>query len=350
MAGTSGTAGVGLGQIYLTDCLSSAPVQLRYGRVEINTLHVAPGFGVDVEGTSAHVQLNDVHVSDVPGAGIRAHGGEAAVFAQDCVVERCGQGIVYTGIEGSGQMITNCMIRDCAGEGILNLLATGQLRGNRIERCGRGIVTSPDWGGGPIASNVVNDCAGDGILTRGYADSNTVVNAGGRGIVAGNGAWQNLVAYCGGAGITVPPGNEGSCNLVWQNGVDAKRGAISADPQFCDLAGGDLRVVSSSPAVAGPCGQIGALGVGCPARVHIAAASESSVAPFGVQVRGRVALVSLAGPEPGSLDVIDVAGRRLSRTMLASSREVEIDAPAGVVFLRLRQGERSTVLKSVVLD
>jgi len=45
-----------------------------------------------------------------------------------------------------------------------------------------------------------------------------------------------------------------------QYGID---GNISADPQFCDAAGDDYHLRSTSPCLYGPCGQIGAFGQGC---------------------------------------------------------------------------------------
>ncbi len=48
--------------------------------------------------------------------------------------------------------------------------------------------------------------------------------------------------------------------IVGLNGVD---GNISADPEFCDAAGGDFYLMSTSPCLYGPCGQIGAYGQGC---------------------------------------------------------------------------------------
>jgi hypothetical protein len=360
-AGISGTAGEIWGETKIHDCIATGHIQVRSGRIELIDASVSPGHIVDLEGTFAHVQVTNVHVSDAPGPGITARGGEAAVWVFDSMVERCGgTGIWLPNGNGSGQRVQNNTVRDCGGDGI-NMDGIGSVvSGNRIERCGRGIVRRTN-GGAYASDNVVLNCVGDGLITA-AAMGNTVVGCGGDGIrppaesysggeVGPVSAESNLVAFNVGAGIAR---GSGPCNLVWSNGFDSKLGATYADPQFCDLSGGDLRVSSSSPAIAGPCGQIGALGVGCPARGHIAADQDADpevgMAPFGLQAHGRVARVTLAGVELATLDVLDVAGRRLSRTVLTSSREVRLDAPAGVVFLRLRQGERGAVVKAVVLD
>lgn len=364
-AGTNGsgpgTAGDLLGEIYVRDCLSSGTVQLRSGRVDIVGLTVAPGFGLDLEGTFAHVQVTNVHVSDASGPGITARGGEAAVWVFDSTVERCGgAGIWLPNGNGSGQRVQNNTVRDCGGDGI-NMDGVGTVvSGNRIERCGRGIVRRTN-GGAYASNNVVLNCVGDGLITA-AAMGNTVAGCGGDGIsppaesysggaVGPVSAENNLVAFNRGIGIARPGWS--TCNLVWSNGVDAKRGAIYANPQFCDLSAGDLHVASSSPALGGSCGQIGALGVGCPSRDHLASEPDGDpdvgMSPaFGVSVRGRMAFVTLAGRELAHLDVLDIAGRRLSWISLASSGGVAIDSPAGMVFLRLVQGDRRSTSKAVV--
>jgi hypothetical protein len=69
-----------------------------------------------------------------------------------------------------------------------------------------------------------------------------------------------------------PGYTEESCNLFWNNAAGDAVGFtpddtdIFADPEFCNPDAGDFTVSSTSPCAPGnapPCGQIGALGVGC---------------------------------------------------------------------------------------
>jgi predicted outer membrane repeat protein len=56
-------------------------------------------------------------------------------------------------------------------------------------------------------------------------------------------------------------GGDWTGDIAGQEGIN---GNFSSDPRFCDPAGGDLRLRSSSPCVSRPgCGQIGAYGLGC---------------------------------------------------------------------------------------
>jgi hypothetical protein len=63
-----------------------------------------------------------------------------------------------------------------------------------------------------------------------------------------------------------------------------------------------------------------------------------------------VALVTLAGAEPAALEVLDVAGRRLSRMAVTTSGVVPLrELPAGLYFLRLTQGSASVSGKAILV-
>jgi hypothetical protein len=115
-----------------------------------------------------------------------------------------------------------------------------------VENVGRIESNTLDGNDGPFASGVVVRAGGRPIITR-----NIIVNGlGGVGVFADQGA----------APIT-------SCNDVWQNaggeyfGVLPGPNSFSLDPLFCP---GEARFLNEeSPCVGGPCGLIGARGVGC---------------------------------------------------------------------------------------
>lgn len=61
-------------------------------------------------------------------------------------------------------------------------------------------------------------------------------------------------------------GNDGGDWVDCISGMESASGNLSADPLFCNLAGGDLTLRVASPCApehSGDCGQIGADGVGC---------------------------------------------------------------------------------------
>jgi hypothetical protein len=156
----------------------------------------------------------------------------------------------------------------------------------------------------------------------------------------------NISAFNAGMGILGPAGE---CNDVFANGGDPRPTGtnLAVDPQFCDLLGGDMRLDASSPLVGAACGQIGALGIGC--GTQAVASIPHDAGPLRIGGRGSAVMVALGSREPATLDVLDIAGRRLSRTLVPASGEVPLrDLPAGLYFLRLSQGRASVSGKTIV--
>ncbi len=156
------------------------------------------------------------------------------------------------------------------------------------------------------------------------------------------------------------------------------RGNFSADPLFCDLGAGNLRLDGASPCLprnhpyVDSCGVIGAWGVGCPGtgveeerrggrRLWLAAPRPNpsaagttlrfTAAGPAAGERGAATAGSVAGPV--ALRIHDAAGRRV-RTLIARSLdpgehvvvwdgldEAGAPAPAGAYWCRLEQGGRS---------
>jgi hypothetical protein len=109
-----------------------------------------------------------------------------------------------------------------------------------------------------------------------------------------------------------------SCNVFWENegGIGAGFGEgptdFVIDPQFCDPEGGDFHVAASSPCLAGNslgfCGQIGALGEGCPDRGTIPSLLTANAADALVFASGHEEKVpALVHWVPGTPETIAVA-------------------------------------------
>ncbi len=133
--------------------------------------------------------------------------------------------------------------------------------------------TATTWGGAAIAFS-----AGDSELRNN--------------IIAGSDGGAAVYANTGDATVT------SSCNVFWENeggvGDGFREGPTDfvIDPQFCNPDSGDLHVAASSPCLPGNslgfCGQIGALGEGCP---------ERGTVPSLVTANAEDALVIASGHE-----------------------------------------------------
>jgi hypothetical protein len=345
--------GYGIGLLRVTYCTIFGDVDVHIDRTDFAMNTVLNG-GINLVGGALGMsRVVASHVQGAPGTAISIRDDPHDAEIQGSTVTGAAHGLyLFKGGRAIGNVVT-----DVQGDGMLEAIdphVSVTVDDNRFERCGRGIVIIGGNAGGSVDGNVVLNSVGDGIVTHGVVTRNTVVRSGGNGIVLvassfnGAGASGNVVAFNAGFGIT-GQGSLGPCNLLWSNGIDARvAGNLYLDPQFCDLSAGDVRIAASSPAVGGPCGQIGALGVGCGSQA-MASVSHGSHA-LAVRGRGSMALVTLASAEPAALEVLDVAGRRISRTMVTASGEVPIgrDLPAGLYFLRLTQGAARVSGKALV--
>ena len=167
---------------------------------------------------------------------------------------------------------------------------------------------------------------------------------------------HNLVALNAGAGIRTryPYGGSVACNDAWLNyqgqyvGLFNADSNLVADPKFCDLAGGDLRLEEGSPAApTGVCGLIGALPVGCASTVD--APPPLAVATFTMApnpARGEVAFALPPGSGAGTVEILDAQGRRIWSTTLLTNRSTMWrgdmpdgrQAPPGLYLTRCARG------------
>jgi len=212
---------------------------------------------------------------------------------------------------------------------------------------GTGISLSDDAGGGlgiEVRNNAVLRCGGTGIVVAGGADptysitgNTSAVNEGagyamvisppydvpGPFDVSNNAAYGNA-----GSGLSwTGPGLPAlGCNDWFANTAGATSGVaagatdLSVDPQFCDLAGDDVRPRSNSPLIGGPCGTIGAKGVGCDAAGEVNVSPPYSSRGFAVRVIGSnptagPVAIEYALPRPAAIELTihDLMGREVAR-------------------------------------
>jgi len=292
--------------------------------------------------------------------------------------------------------LDSLVIRANGGDGIaLNEIALQPAAFRAITRCriesnqGGVVVQGQSHQDSPIrrmTSNVIAGNQGHGAqLTVGVSGdsvlSNTVARNGGAGLLltpAPNGAApvvfveRNLAVENHQAGIAFVgafDGNTGS-NDAWRNWAGDFSGPdpalnMSIDPLFCDPAVLDFRVAANSPCGPdAPNGQIGALGVGCDARVIAVdpvsgpALAIERVVPNPVSSgRGVNVSFTLPAPQAATLEVVDASGRRISShpvaaasagSHLAKLAVGERLAP-GIYWVRVVQGGRSAASKVCVL-
>jgi hypothetical protein len=222
--------------------------------------NVIRGYGI---GLNVHAQvlgaITDNVVEDCYAYGMAVSAKEGLVASRN-VVRRCGVGMYLEG-------------RHAADE-------------NRIEHCREG-MWSFSGEGARVERNVVFGCELDGIQAAhvtGQILNNTNCLNGGSGMtvtwdpastdgqieVAGNVGWGNGVW---GIYWRTPPDDRVvrvACNNWFGNasgdvgGATPAPGDISVEPQFCDPATGNYRLLAGSALADWPgCGQIGALGIGC---------------------------------------------------------------------------------------
>lgn len=172
---------------------------------------------------------------------------------------------------------------------------------------------------------------------------------------------NNIVAFNGGGGVAVAGGAPTfACNDVVSNSGDdwsgvadptGQDGNVALDPQFCDLAMGDLTLDLQSPCLdAAGCGLIGALGSGCGNEVSAPLPSSGlSVLAYPNPANPAVTLrFELASNGPVQLVIHDARGREVRRLVqghvAAGPHQVRWDGadaagrtmPSGVYLYRLQ--------------
>ncbi len=145
-------------------------------------------------------------------------------------------------------------------------------------------------------------------------------------------------------------GNSGGDWTGCMAGLDGIDDNFSLDPLLCDVAGGDLRLADTSPCLpaASPCGErVGALGEGCTTiGVDDEPGAERlrlTVGPNPFRAALRLSLVggSARVRSTAWVDVYDVAGRRVARVPVSTTRPTlwpgarDLPVAAGVYFLKL---------------
>jgi predicted outer membrane repeat protein len=151
-------------------------------------------------------------------------------------------------------------------------------------------------------------------------------------------------------------GNIGGDFVGLLAGLDGVEGNFSADPLFCDVGAGDYHLAGNSPCVDGnhpdgaPCGQIGALGVGCSVVpvADLPAASLALFPPYPNPFNPRTT-VSFTLPATGQVQVAiyDARGMEVvhlvDEALAAGTHLVDWDGrdacgasmPSGTYFCRL---------------
>jgi hypothetical protein len=92
-------------------------------------------------------------------------------------------------------------------------------------------------------------------------------------------------------------------------GQEGTNGNISADPLLCDPSTNNFHLAAGSPCLIGPCGQMGALGMGCAGPVpHI-----TGVTDVGNDQGRWVRLVWMASMYDAPVDTVDITGYEIYR-------------------------------------
>jgi hypothetical protein len=221
-----------------------------------------------------------------------------------------------------------------------------------------------NWGDGGVV--VVNNPDAPGEFSN-----NTVAFNDGRGGVSIDSdlVRNNIIANNEGSGVycDVEPPGVFTCNDVWGNtvnygctdltGID---GNISLNPLFCNVLGRDLHIDEDSPCApgAGPCGLMGALGVGC----GVSAVEEpgaSAVQPLRLLVdpnpiSSAGSTLTLIGDGRGVMvEVINAQGRIVERIGPMLDQRIAwrpgVHIPAGVYFARIEGAGTTSVTKFAIV-
>jgi predicted outer membrane repeat protein len=233
-------------------------------------------------------------VASFEGGGLKVLNGRGTI--RRCTFEECGptavlaEGNLSTLIEscdfrnnfgvggGAGVAllgVDEAEVRDCFFEGNtarygggMSLCCAGlpyEITGNLF------VSNTAEVRGGALAANTNSVVTGNTFVSNVAPDGGAVqVNPSAGSVVFE----RNVLAHNTGAPALESDGDphSGDCNVFWSNAAgdytDYTPGPRDrvADPEFCDMPGGDYTVRNTSPCAPANslgCGQIGALGVGC---------------------------------------------------------------------------------------
>ncbi len=354
------------------------------------------------------------HVVGGSGGAIYAENSAVSVTGMTLENNQAGEsgGAIYIGggsYTGSSNIIRNNQASGASLTDGGGLYATGsavsiqqsRYEGNRATFSGSGIsiaqATTLSVGGSFVVGNnggfVGTGVSLDTLPAGAQFIGNTVANNRGASVganglyLSGSGSLDvtnNIFAFNGGGGTTFADGVHCtgatavfSCNDAFGNDAGnyggcpdptGASGNISADPQFCDLAGGDFSISSASVAASGQtgCGRMGAGAESCtptavedgPGRARVLALAQNHPNPFNpvtsiafdlpgsgavslriFDLRGRVVRVLVDGPLEAGRHVVRWDGRDGAGRGVAS----------GAYFYELRAGGQHLVRKMGLL-
>ena len=266
---------------------SHGPMLFNDCVISSNTLH-----GFRYFGESGATQLNRCRVEDNGSHGILARVHEAAPFTLvDCVIDdNGGDGFrsertnwnnrflrtSFCGNRGNGVSLAamackdsmdSCVVVGNGGAGVAvgNVYVTDHcdVTATLIADNGEAGLTIANGARLNVTSCTITD-NGAGIVLNGndLQLNKTILAANGGQAVSGTAT--SLAISC--TDIIGHPGGDWVGALETWRDINGNRRVV---PLFCDAASGDYHLAANSPLVNGinPCGQVGALGVGCPAAV-----------------------------------------------------------------------------------
>jgi hypothetical protein len=331
-------------RLTVTDCLFTGN-QAHVGASAIDCTGGASTFAnCEVTANQSLATSSAVRVAHAAAgfAGCRITGNDLAASA-----------VVFVGLD-SRLSLNGCTLADQPAAGVVGLfLQNARLAGsdNLIVGLG-GPAIRAEYGASVVLDHATIAANGDGVVIA--EDAAAALN-------------ECLVAFNGGAGISVAnaAANVNCCDVFGNGGGDyvgeiddqtGLAGNISADPLFCDLAGGDLRLVAGSPAL--PPGNLcfarmGARDQGCGATAvpsaSLPAANLLPARPNPCNPRTTLSF-SLATAAPVRLEIFALDGTRVARLIEgprpAGIHEVswdgrdqrDQDVPTGIYLVRLTAG------------
>ncbi len=326
--------------------------------VDVRGSDVSDVTGRALEIDAGEIRVEDVHVVDASGGVLTARLVSPTLTSSRGIrlsairAERCGAGGIEV-VDTSSAVATvveRCRLREAGGVAVV--ARRSSITGNVVSQAsGDGIRIQSVRGVGPdtLVANTVVGNAGDGIRVVGpWTNAPRVIQ-------------RNLAARNDGAGLRVGTPLIGSVayNDAWQNylGDYAQVGSpldsnLVVDPQFCDLAAGDLSLQSGSRCGAtGVYGLIGALPEACASAVGAPGAAPLAFAMHPNPARGSVAFTPPTTGADGTIEVLDVQGRRVWSALLRAGAPPIVwrgDSPrgaldAGLYWARMRRpGEVAT--------